>query len=157
MNNKFIPIISVFMTISLVVFVSLQFYWLKEYYTALEQDFSNKVYTALENSSKKIEELEIQKYNEKFKNFDKTLANNAKSPTLFQIQQTQDSANKTTLTFNKTIIEKQNIPISKKGDSITKIKLYKDEGLYSIKKNESTPQIISCGSECKTSAVDNLP
>ena len=131
------------MTISLVVFVSLQFYWLKEYYTALEQDFSNKVYTALENSSKKIEELEIQKYNEKFKNFDKTLANNAKSPTLFQIQQTQDSANKTTLTFNKTIIEKQNIPISKKGDSITKIKLYKDEGLYSIKKNESTPQIIS--------------
>lgn len=143
MNNKFIPIISVFMTISLVVFVSLQFYWLKEYYTALEQDFSNKVYTALENSSKKIEELEIQKYNEKFKNFDKTLANNAKSPTLFQIQQTQDSANKTTLTFNKTIIEKQNIPISKKGDSITKIKLYKDEGLYSIKKNESTPQIIS--------------
>ena len=131
------------MTISLVVFVSLQFYWLKEYYSALEQDFSNKVYTALENSSKKIEELEIQKYNEKFKNFDKTLANNAKSPTLFQIQQTQDSANKTTLTFNKTIIEKQNIPISKKGDSITKIKLYKDEGLYSIKKNESTPQIIS--------------
>ena len=78
------------MTISLVVFVSLQFYWLKEYYTALEQDFSNKVYTALENSSKKIEELEIQKYNEKFKNFDKTLANNAKSPTLFQIQQTQE-------------------------------------------------------------------
>ena len=75
------------MTISLVVFVSLQFYWLKEYYTALEQDFSNKVYTALENSSKKIEELEIQKYNEKFKNFDKTLANNAKSPPLFQIQQ----------------------------------------------------------------------
>ena len=66
------------MTISLVVFVSLQFYWLKEYYSALEQDFSNKVYTALENSSKKIEELEIQKYNEKFKNFDKTLANNAK-------------------------------------------------------------------------------
>lgn len=41
------------MTISLVVFVSLQFYWLKEYYSALEQDFSNKVYTALENSSKK--------------------------------------------------------------------------------------------------------
>ena len=36
------------MTISLVVFVSLQFYWLKEYYTALEQDFSNKVYTALD-------------------------------------------------------------------------------------------------------------
>ena len=93
------------MTISLVVFVSLQFYWLKEYYTALEQDFSNKVYTALESSSKKIEELEIQKYNEKFKNFDKTLANNAKSPTLFQIQQTQDSANKLRLRSIKPLLK----------------------------------------------------
>lgn len=143
MNNKFIPIISVFMTISLVVFVSLQFYWLREYYAALEQDFSNKVYTALENTSKKIGEIEVQKYNEKFKNFDKTLAENEKNPTLFQIQQTQDSANKTTLTFNKTIIEKQNIPLSKKGDSLTKIRLYKDEGLYSIKKTGNTPQVIS--------------
>ena len=53
MNNKFIPIISVFMTISLVVFVALQFYWLKSYYEALEQDFSNKVHAALESSAKK--------------------------------------------------------------------------------------------------------
>jgi two-component system phosphate regulon sensor histidine kinase PhoR len=62
MNNKFIPIISVFMTISLIVFVTLQFYWLKGYYGVLEQDFSNKVYSVLESTSKTIEEIEADKY-----------------------------------------------------------------------------------------------
>ena len=62
MNNKFIPIISVFMTISLVVFVSLQLYWIKELYTSLEQDFSNKVYSALETSTQKINQIEVNKY-----------------------------------------------------------------------------------------------
>ena len=85
MNNKFIPILSVFMTISLVVFVSMQFYWLKEYYASLEQEFANKVHTALENSAQKISEIEVSKYNEKFKDFDKTLASNAKKPTLFTV------------------------------------------------------------------------
>lgn len=143
MNNKFIPIISVFMTISLIVFVSMQFYWLKEYYTALDQEFENKVYSALESSTKKIGEIEVNKYYEKFKNFDKSIASNSKNPTLFQVQQVQDSLSKTTVSFGKTIIEKQNIPISSKGDSLTKIKLYKDEGLYSFKKNQNTPKIIS--------------
>lgn len=143
MNNRFIPIISVFMTISLVIFVSLQLYWLKEYYTALDQEFENKVFTALESSSKKIEELEINRYKNKFKNFDKSIVENANNPTLFQIQQVEDSLSKTTVTFGKTIIEKQNIPLSGQGDSLTKIKLYKDEGLYSIKKSDNSPKIIS--------------
>jgi two-component system phosphate regulon sensor histidine kinase PhoR len=102
------------MTISLIVFVSLQFYWLKEYYASLEQEFSNKVHIALENSAQKISEIEFNKYNEKFKNFDQTLTSNAKKPTLFTVQQTQDSLSKTTLSFGKTIVEKQDIPISKK-------------------------------------------
>lgn len=143
MNNRFIPIISVFMTISLVVFVSLQFYWLKEYYTALDQEFENKVYAALETSTKKIGELEVEQYKNRFKNFDKGLADNADKPTLFQIQQVQDSLSKTTVTFGKTIIEKQNIPLSGQGDSLTKIKLYKDEGLYSIRKSANSPKIIT--------------
>ena len=143
MNNKFIPILSVFMTISLIVFVSLQFYWLKEYYASLEQEFSNKVHIALENSAQKISEIEFNKYNEKFKNFDQTLTSNAKKPTLFTVQQTQDSLSKTTLSFGKTIVEKQDIPISKKGDSLTKFKLYKDEGIYSFKKTPTAPQIIT--------------
>jgi hypothetical protein len=31
----------------------MQFYWLKEYYASLEQEFANKVHTALENSAQK--------------------------------------------------------------------------------------------------------
>jgi two-component system phosphate regulon sensor histidine kinase PhoR len=131
------------MTISLIVFVSLQFYWLKEYYASLEQEFSNKVHIALENSAQKISEIEFNKYNEKFKNFDQTLTSNAKKPTLFTVQQIQDSLSKTTLSFGKTIVEKQDIPISKKGDSLTKFKLYKDEGIYSFKKTPTAPQIIT--------------
>ena len=104
MNNKFIPILSVFMTISLIVFVSLQFYWLKEYYASLEQEFSNKVHIALENSAQKISEIEFNKYNEKFKNFDQTLTSNAKKPTLFTVQQTQVEI-KPTRTKIKTVVE----------------------------------------------------
>lgn len=73
MNNRFIPIISVFMTISLVIFVSLQFYWLKEYYTALDQEFENKVFHALETSSKKIGEIEIEQYKTSLKILTKAL------------------------------------------------------------------------------------
>ena len=47
------------MTISLIVFVSLQFYWLKEYYASLEQEFSNKVHIALENSAQKSAKLNL--------------------------------------------------------------------------------------------------
>ncbi len=68
MNNRFIPIISVFMTISLIVFVALQFYWLKGYYGALEQEFSNNVHNALESTAKKVNVLEVEKYYAKFRN-----------------------------------------------------------------------------------------
>ncbi|SKC02577.1 two-component system, OmpR family, phosphate regulon sensor histidine kinase PhoR [Soonwooa buanensis] len=141
MNNKFIPIISVFMTISLIVFVSLQLYWIKELYGALEQDFSNKVYSALETSSEKIQELEVDKYyNKDFTNLKSEIVSN-NQPTQTYIQQTKDSANRTSILFQKSIIEKQQIPISKQGDSLNITKLYKDEGLYKIKKQ--SPELLT--------------
>ena len=62
MSKRFIPIISFLMSVSLIIFVTLQIKWLKEYYGALDQDFSGRVGIALENTVKKIEEAEIQKY-----------------------------------------------------------------------------------------------
>ncbi|MGX9986463.1 sensor histidine kinase [Soonwooa purpurea] len=139
MNNKFIPIISVFMTISLIVFVSLQLYWIKELYGALEQDFSNKVYSALETSSQKVQEIEVDKYyNQNFANLKSEIVS-SNQPTQTYIQQTKDSANRTSILFQKSIIEKQQIPISKHGDSLNITKLYKDEGLYKIKKQTPEP------------------
>ena len=142
MNNKFIPFISVLMTISLIVFVVLQFYWIKELYTALNQEFSNKVYSAMESSTQKVAQLEVDKYlNQEYKNFGKNVvAGNGSQPTQTYIQQNTDSANRSTITFQKSIVESQNIPISRRGDSLKLTKLYTDEGILKIKKeNTSEP------------------
>ena len=111
MNNKFIPIISVFMTISLIVFVALQFYWLKGYYGALEQDFSNKVHSALEVTTKKIGDIEIEKYYDRYKNFDEEAIKSGKQPSLTMIQTVEDSASKRQITTYKNIIDSKNILI----------------------------------------------
>lgn len=143
MNNRFIPIISVLMTISLIVFVTLQLYWIKELYSALDQDFSNKVYAALETSTKKIVDIENDKYYAKYKNFDKTIIANNNSPSLTTISQVEDSAYKRQITYTKSIIEKKDIPISKTGDSLKLTNMYTDESLIRIRKNENTPEALT--------------
>lgn len=144
LNNRFIPILSVFMTISLVVFVSMQLYWLKAYYGALEQDFSNKVYTALEKSTKKISDAELDKYlNKDFKNFGKNVVANSGQPSQTYIQQVTDSATRKSIIFSDRIIEKQNIPISKFGDSLKMMKVYSDEGLINFKKSATVPEPLT--------------
>ena len=138
MNNKFIPVISVFMTISLIVFVTLQVYWLKGYYRALEEQFSNRVNTAMESAAVKISEIEAEKYmNEDFKNFGNTIVKGSNQPSQTYIQQNADSANRKTITFQSKIIENQNIPISTQGDSLKTTKVYTDEGILKFKKSNN--------------------
>jgi len=144
MNNKFIPIISVFMTISLIVFVTLQFYWLKRYYGTLEQDFSNKVYSALESTSKSVGEIEVEKYmNEDFKNFRNNILANNDQPSLTTIQQVEDSGTQRQIIYSKNIIEKTQLPISQKGDSIKLTKLYSDEAAYKVKKDTNNRELLT--------------
>ncbi|WP_326981831.1 HAMP domain-containing sensor histidine kinase [Chryseobacterium sp. MYb264] len=144
MNNKFIPIISVFMTISLIVFVTLQFYWLKRYYSALEQDFSNKVYTALENVSKNVGEIEVDQYLDKdLKGFRKNILANSKQPSLTTIQQVEDSGTQRQIIYAKNIIEKSQLPISQKGDSIKWTTLYTDEAAYKIKRDTTNRELMT--------------
>ncbi len=143
MNNKFIPIISILMTISMVVFVTLQLYWIKELYSALNQDFANKVYAALETTSDKITQIEVDKYYAKYNNIDKTVIANSSKPSLTTIQQVEDSASRRLITYSKNIIEKQNIPISKKGDSFKLTKMYTDEAQLKFKKNDNTPTALT--------------
>ncbi|MFS4471770.1 sensor histidine kinase [Chryseobacterium sp. T20] len=144
MNNKFIPIISVFMTISLIVFVTLQFYWLKGYYGVLEQDFSNKVYSVLESTSKSIEEIEADKYlNQDYKDFRKNILANSKQPSLTTIQQVADSGTQRQIIYSKNIIEKTQLPISQKGDSIKLTTLYTDEAAYKIKRDTTNRELLT--------------
>lgn len=144
MNNKFIPIISVFMTISLIVFVTLQFYWLKRYYTALEQDFSNKVYSVLENSAKTVSDLEVKKYlNEDYKGFRDNILANKDQPTLTTIQQVEDSGSQRQIVYSKSLVEKVQFPLSKKGDTLNLTKLYSDDAAYRIKRDTSQREALT--------------
>lgn len=144
MNNKFIPFISVLMTISMIVFVTLQLYWIKELYSALNQDFSNKVYSALETTALKTQQLEVDKYlNQDYKNFAKNVVDSSNQPTQTYIQQNSDSANRQTITFQKSIVENQKFPISQKGDSLKLTKLYTDEGILKIKKERNSSEPLT--------------
>lgn len=144
MNNKFIPFISVLMTISMIVFVTLQLYWIKELYSALNQDFSNKVYSSLESAALKTQQLEVDKYlNQDYKNFGKNIIDSSNQPTQTYIQQNSDSANRSTITFQKSIVESQNFPISPKGDSLQLTKLYTDEGILKIKREQNSSEPLT--------------
>lgn len=132
------------MTISLIVFVTLQFYWLKGYYGALEQDFSNKVYTALESTAKSVSEIEVEKYmNENNKNFRNDIIANSKQPSLTTIQQVEDSGTQRQIIYSKNIIEKTQLPISQRGDSIKWTTLYSDEAAYKIKRDTTKPEQLT--------------
>jgi two-component system phosphate regulon sensor histidine kinase PhoR len=144
MNNKFIPIISVFMTISLIVFVTLQFYWLKRYYGALDQDFSSKVYSALENTSKIMGEVEVDKYlNIDNKNFRNNILANSSQPSLTAVQQVEDSGTQRQIVYSKNIIEKNQLPLSQKGDSLKLTTLYSDEASYKIKRDTTSRELLT--------------
>ncbi len=144
MNQRFIPIISILMSISVVIFVVLQIKWLKEYYGALDQDFSNKVNIALDQSVKKIEDIEFnQLINENYKNFGKTVIANNNQPSSTIIQQTEDSASKRTITYQKNIIERENLPISNTGDSLNRIKMWTDEYLIKMQRDTTKREALT--------------
>lgn len=132
------------MTISLVVFVTLQFYWLKGYYGALEQDFSNKVYAALEKTNADVNNWEVSKYyGQGNNNLRETVLTNKDNPTLTTIQSVEDSGSKRQITYSRNIIEKEQMPISNSGDSLKLTRLYTDEAAYSIKRNPAQPEMMT--------------
>lgn len=124
------------MTISLVVFTALQFYWLKGYYSALEQEFSNKVYSALESSTTKINAIEVNKYmNIDYKDLGKNILAEKDQPSSTIIQQVEDSGSRKLITYARNLIEKKDFPISKNGDSLKIATVYSDKNLIRIKKD----------------------
>lgn len=132
------------MTISLVVFVGMQFYWLKGYYNALEADFSNKVYSVLEVTTRKVNDIEVEKYYAKYKNFDKdVVVNNGNNPTYTIIQSVEDKDSKRQIATYKSIISSDEIPISEDGDSLKVTKMYTDESLVKVNKNENIPEPLT--------------
>ncbi|MBU3049181.1 HAMP domain-containing histidine kinase [Chryseobacterium indologenes] len=117
---------------------------MKGYYGALEQDFSNKVYSVLESTSKSIEEIEADKYlNQDYKNFRNNIVANSKEPSLTTIQQVEDSGTQRQIIYSKNIISKTQLPISQKGDSVKLTTLYTDEAAYKIKKDTTNRELLT--------------
>jgi two-component system phosphate regulon sensor histidine kinase PhoR len=131
------------MTISLIVFVALQFYWLKGYYGALEQEFSNNVHDALENTAKKVNEVELEKYYAKYADFNKDFIANKSKTNSIKVQSVEDKEGKRQITAYENIIDEKGIPITKTGDTFNLKKVYTDESLMNIKKNKNTPTLLT--------------
>ncbi|MDL1913791.1 MAG: HAMP domain-containing histidine kinase [Bergeyella sp.] len=144
MNKRFIPIISFLMSVSLIIFVMLQINWLKEYYGAIDHEFSTKVKAAIESTIHRVQENEINNYlNKDFRNLRNTVKENNYKPSLTTIQQTEDSASKKIITYSKNIIQKENIPVSKQGDSLLKTKMFTEEGIIRIRRERTIPEILT--------------
>jgi two-component system, OmpR family, phosphate regulon sensor histidine kinase PhoR len=136
MKERFIPILSGLMTISLIVFVGLQIFWLKQAIDDGEQDFSSRVYKALNNSSKKINAIEINKFYKPFTNFYQDINNQKDSSTIQTAMSVIDSQSVKYIIYKKTIVNKKPliIPFSKK-DTLKITNLLTDEGVLKIKKD----------------------
>ncbi|TWP24750.1 HAMP domain-containing histidine kinase [Apibacter muscae] len=138
MKEKFIPILSSLMTISLVVFVGLQVFWLKQSIDAGEQDFSSRVYKALNNSAQKINSIEINKFYKPFTNFYQNINNQKDSSTIQTAMSVIDSQSVKYIMYKKTIVNRKPliIPFSKK-DTLKITNLLTDEGVLKIKKDSN--------------------
>ncbi|MCT6868550.1 HAMP domain-containing sensor histidine kinase [Apibacter sp.] len=136
MKERFIPILSGLMTISLIVFVGLQIFWLKQAIDAGEQDFSSHVYKALNSSSKKINTIEINKFYKPFTNFYQDINKQKDSSTIQTAMSVIDSQSVKYIIYKKTIVNKKPlvIPFSKK-DTLKITNLLTDEGVLKIKKD----------------------
>jgi len=123
------------MTISLIVFIGLQVFWLKQAIDAGEQDFSSRVYKALNNSSARINTYEINKFYKPFNNFYQNINAQKDSTTIQTAMSIIDSQSVKYIIYKKNIVNKKPlaIPFSVK-DTLKITNLLTDEGVLKIKK-----------------------
>ncbi len=142
MKERFIPILSGLMTISLIVFVGLQVFWLKQSIDAGEQDFSSRVYRALNSSAEKINTIEINKFYKPFTNFYKDINSQKDSSTIQTAMSVIDSQSVKYIIYKKTIVNKRPlaIPFSKR-DTLKITNLLTDEGVLKIKKDSNDQKL----------------
>lgn len=152
MNKRFIPILSALMTISLIVFVGLQIYWLKQAIDAGELDFSSRVYKALENSSSKIKELEVSKFYNALGQFQKTAIDKDDSITVRTSVSVIDSVSSKYYVWKKTYVKNtpMAIPFSKT-DTLKVTNLWTDEGVLKVKKDSNDTHLHPMDTEIENS------
>jgi two-component system phosphate regulon sensor histidine kinase PhoR len=124
------------MTISLIVFIGLQVFWLKQAIDAGEENFSARVYKALGSSSTRINTYEINKFYKPFNNFYQNINAQKDSSTVQTVMNIIDSQSVQYIIYKKNIINKKPlaIPFSQK-DTLKITNLLTDEGVLKVKKD----------------------
>lgn len=95
----------------------------------------------MEESAKKVSDLEIDKYlNTDYKNFGENVVSTSKQLHKPTFSKLQIPLQENRLYFLKKLLKIKKYPISRKGDSLMLTKMYTDEGLINIKKKNNTPE-----------------
>ncbi len=97
----------------------------------------------MERSTQDISNIEIDKYLKEYEGFQASINEDKNKPTLNIIRQVQDSADKKLISFSRSIIEPQKIPVSSKGDTLERVKVYADEGIYRLKGAGRTTELLT--------------
>ncbi len=138
------------MTLSLLIFVGLQIYFLREMIKAGAQDYNSRVYQALEKSSSIVTDNELSSYYNAFSKFEENVKQNENSLTKTVMQSVVDSGSQRIIAFTKYIVQKKPTAVSVyPGDTLKYSKVYADEGVVKIKKdkNHNIPQQLSLNME----------
>ncbi|MDR2122913.1 MAG: HAMP domain-containing histidine kinase [Flavobacteriaceae bacterium] len=138
MKERFIPILSGLMTISLIIFIGVQIFWLKQAIDSGEQDFSSRVYKALNSSAQKINTFEINKFYKPFTNFYRDINSQKDSSIVQTAMSVIDSQSVKYIVYKKVIVNRKPlaIPFSQK-DTLKITNLLTDEGVLKIKKDSN--------------------
>lgn len=127
------------MTISLVVFIGVQLYWLKQGIDASEVEFTSRVYRAIEQTSNKINEREIDQYKRQFDKLYESAAQKNKQKEFFVAQSIIDSQKTQYVSYQKYIVEDVAIPLGNSTDSLQKLNLYSDGEVIKLNKPKENP------------------
>lgn len=142
MNKRFIPIISIFMTVSALVFIYMQIFWLNKSIKFGELNFSTKVEEALAEASKQVNIDEVNRFYAQFNNFYETIQAKQDSGTLQTAISIIDSSSVKYVIYKKTLVMNTPllIPYTQK-DSIKITNLLSDEGVLQIRKDPNEKDI----------------
>ncbi len=143
MIKRFIPFITILMSISFIIFLVLQIYWVRQLFSALNQDFNNKIHNALSSSAKLVQEAEIAKYYKEFKNFDKDVLSQKDSSQQFNIQSVESKDGIREITFMKDIIQQKQIPILGGNDTLKLTRLYTGKAKESIEMPTGSTELLT--------------
>lgn len=138
MKRESIKILIVVMSLSIVAMVIVQIYWLNQAFAASENEFNGRVYNALDETVKAVNEYEVNQYYAKFSQVRTSLKDTVHKPQVITSQIEQDSGNVKYVLLTRYMVDKIALPLSNSySDSLNVTELYAAEQELMIKKDST--------------------